>query len=118
MTSAGPTFTAAALYTGEGQPFQDAPVPPLDGPDGLLRTRPVCHLLYDLDNLHACERSDVDLIYVLPIGSGPHQVASDHHAALVAVLDRGGKVALHGPDEEAVAQAIGVVLALAGGGRA
>lgn len=111
-------MNAAALFTGEGVPLHDASMPVLDDLGTIICSRPICHVLFGLDDPDALQRGDVDLIYLLPMGSGPHQIASHHLAALVAILDQGGKVALHGPDEEAVAEAIGAVLTLAGGGRA
>ena len=108
----------AALHTGEGHPVGDAIVPPFEGPDGLLRARPECRLLFDFDDAAAWERSDVDLIFMLPLGPGPHRIASSYLGEMVAVLDRGGRIALHGTHVEAVEGAICVIVALAGGGRA
>lgn len=118
----GVSLSDAALYTGYGEPFRNEPVPPMDGPDGLIHTRPACQVFCDLDHLPSWDGDadltyTVDLTYILPLEPGPYQIAPHHLGALVAVLDQGGKVALHGPDDEAIAEAIGIVLMLAGGGR-
>lgn len=117
-TSSPPGPLEAALYTGEGHPLGAVPAPSLDGPDGLIQTRLVCRVLFDLDNDAARMRDDVDLICILPIGSGPHVIAPDDLGAMIAVLDRGGRIAVHGSHVASVEQAIETVLVLSGGGRA
>lgn len=84
----------------------------------IIRTHPNCHILFDADDPAAWQRDDVDLVLALPMGPGPHQLASEHHVALVAVLDQGGRIALLGTHGEAVQAAVGDVLTLVGGGRA
>ncbi len=109
---------AAALFTGEGVPLHDASMPTLDDLGTIICSRPICHVLFGLDDPDALQRGDVDLIYLVPMGSGPHQLVPEHQAALVAVLDQGGRVALHGTHDEAVYAAVEAVLALVGGGHA
>jgi hypothetical protein len=110
-------LNAAALFTGEGVPLHTASAASGDL-DSIICTRPVCHVLFDARDPAAFERNDVDLIYLLPMGSGPHQLAPEHHAAIVAALDQGGRIALHGTHDEAVYVAVEAVLALVGGGHA
>lgn len=110
--------SAAALFTGEGAPLHDASVSDLGNFSNIICTRPICHILFDADDPAAWQRDDVDLVLALPMGPGPHQLAPEYHAALVAVLDQGGRIALLGTHGEAVHAAIGDVLALAGGGHA
>ena len=111
-------FTGAVLYDGEGHLVDDMAAPSLDGPEGLIHARPVCRLVFDVDSAAAWERTDVDLIYVLPLGSGPHTITPGDLGAMVAALDRGGRIAVHGSHVEAVEEAIETVLNLSGGGRA
>ena len=111
-------LNAAALFTGEGVLLHAASAPGLDDLDSIICTRPVCHVLFDARDPGAFERNDVDLIYLLPMVAGPHQLASEHHAAIVATLDQGGRTGLHGTHDEAVYEAVEAVLALLGGGHA
>lgn len=104
-----------ALFDGYGAPIGGTTVP-LDGPNGVIHTRPVCHILYDFNEVRT--RNDVDLIMVLPVDQGPHQIPDDHLARAVDVLDSGGSVAVHGSHNEAVADASNSIFSLCGGGRA
>ncbi len=61
---------AAALFTGEGVPLHDASMPVLNDLGTVICTRPICHVLFGLDDPDALQRGDVDLIYLLPMGSG------------------------------------------------
>ena len=106
-----------ALYNGAGHPISDTPLPPLDGPNGLIHSRPVCHILVDVTEVVAAG-DGVDLIYVLPLGPGPHLIEPMDLAELVACLDRGGRIALHADHEAAITAAVGSIMAMTGGGRA
>lgn len=116
--TAAPVFAGAALFDGYGNPVGDVSLPPLDGPDGLMRSRPVCRILFDLNDEAAWERADVDLIFVLPLGLGPHPIPDDTLAAMVGVMDQGGRIALHASSDEAAEWAISAAVALTGGWRA
>ena len=114
--SGGPI--SGVLYNAFGYPVSDRPLPPLKHDPGVLRSRPICRILFDLDQPDAAERTDEDLIYALPLGARPHAIDALDLAEMVAVMDRGGRIALHGTDEDAVAAAIDAILRMSGGARA
>ncbi len=106
----------AALFDGDGSPLHQMSALAPVSHESILGTHPVCHVLFNLGDPAAWQRTDVDLIYALPPGPGPHQIAPEHLATLVTALDGNGRVVLHGTHDSAVCEAIQAVLALVGGG--
>lgn len=103
------------MFDGYGAPIAST-IARYDGPDGVIHSRPVVLVLFDYDEVRTS--NDVDLILVLPEGQGPHQIPDDLLARTVGVLDGGGSVAVHGSDNEAVAEVSNNIFGFCGGGRA
>ena len=108
-------FPAGGIYSDTGAPW-GSDQPPFDGLDGILTARPTCRIISDA----TCEwdGTALELIWVLP--SEPWSLFS--HAAdlahVVAILNAGGMVALHGVQDSDIQASIGRILTLAGGGHA
>ena len=106
----------AALFDGYGMPMHRISALAPATYESILDTHPVCRILCNLDDPASWDRTDADLIYVLPPGPGPHQIAPEHLGALVAALDQNGRIVLHGTHHDAVVEAIDTMLVLTGGG--
>jgi len=106
----------AALFDGYGIPLHQISALAPPNIESILGTHPVCQIWFDSNDPESWRRTDVDLTYVLPPGPGPHQTTPDHLAALVAVFDGNGRVALFGTHDSAVCETIQTVFALVGGG--
>ena len=106
------------LYDGYGNPAGTDPLPPFDGPQGAIHTRPVCDIVFNIDHPGALGRTDVDLALCLPVGIGPHPISPDDLAKMAACLDDGGRVAIHGTHDVAITAAADTIRALLAGDRA
>lgn len=106
----------AALFDGFGVPLHQISALAPASIESILDTHPVCQIWFDAADPEAWHRTDADLIYVLPMGPGPHQISPEHLAALVATFDGGGRIVIHATHDSAVCEAIQAVLTLVGGG--
>lgn len=106
----------AALFDGFGSPLHQISALAPASVESIFDTHSVCQIWFNADDPEAWQRTDVDLIYVLPPGPGPHEIIPEHLAALVATFDGNGRIVLLGTHDGGVCEAIQVVLALVGGG--
>ena len=106
----------AALFDGFGLPLHQISALAPASVESVFNTHLVCRAWFDAADPEAWHRTDADLVYVLPMGPGPHQITPEHLAAMVAAFDGGGRIVLFATHDSAVCEAIQAVLTLVGGG--
>jgi len=90
--------------------------PAWDGEGGMAAARSTFSVFHNVD-LPETARA-VDLTWALPVGSQPLPIPDVILAAVVAVLDGGGSIAMTATCQEAILAAIDGFLPFLGGGRA
>jgi hypothetical protein len=108
------TSASTILYDGSGAPIYGVHAPSIER---MFESRPECRIIFDRDDDRAAARDDVDLILCLPADGG-YIASQPELAQIVACLDHGGRIAVHGITDEQVQEAIAQILTMAGGGNA
>lgn len=90
--------------------------PAWDGEAGMMAARSTFSVFHNLDLPETA--TAVDLTWALPVGPQPLPIPDAILAAVIAVLDGGGSIALAATCQEAILTAIDGFLPFLGGGRA
>ena len=116
MNGAPPDTSAGALFDGFMHPIGTSPWPDIGS---MWKARPVCRVLTPMDliggNLVPDWDGTCEAVYALPAG-GPAPIPDAILSHLVVAADKGGAIALHATNDDAITAAIDSILSLSGGG--
>ncbi len=107
----GKPIAGSAVYGLHGKPIGNTPWRSLRS---MFRDRPVCRVLVPLDG-EAGWNGEVGIICALPAGDSG-DMAPTMLAPVVVAADAGDAIAFHATSELAIANAIGTVTGMVGGG--
>ena len=93
-----------------------ANAPAWSGEHGMAAARSAFSVFHNIDLPKTAQA--VDLTWALPVGAQPLPIPAEILAMVVAVLDRGGSVAMAATCREAILAAIDGFLPFLGGGKA